>query len=197
MQLKRELKKTNVQLAWKLYNYVNKWDKQIFGNKTLNNSAYMFVLTLIAMYESLSMSDLVDLSGISYKETYRYMDSLLRHFCLINLENGSYSLSKKFIDSINRDNTKLDNINEQVFATVINNMKYHVRIFSENLSIDEEQRKYKLMKSLLNPVISNPIHSTYCRDLSKLGYMKFIQGTRELKLNKLAYLKDWVGTRVI
>ena len=72
------------------------------------------------------------------------------------------------------------------------NIKYHTKILQENLGSDSE-KNVGLIRSLLNPVISNPIAVEDCRALSKLGYMKYRPQKKELKLNAVAYLKDWVG----
>ena len=63
------------------------------------------------------------------------------------------------------------------------------------VSYTDSEKNVDLIRSLLNPVISNPIAVEDCRALSRLGYMKYRPQNKELKLNAVAYLKDWVGAR--
>lgn len=201
-------KKYNLQLAWEVYNYLTQNDQYIFGNKTLNNTAYIFILTLTAMYGSVSFIDLINVSGVSFKELYMYLDSLTLHFELLKRETladgvQKYMLSESFIKTVQTKKLKLDytinvdELNKKVFLNVLKNMRYHMKILSKNLCIEEHQGKFKLMRALLNPVISNPVRINDVRQLSRLGYMKLNPKTKELKLNKHAYLKDWTGSSVI
>lgn len=192
-----KLAKNNVDLAWKLYNYLNVWEDKIFGKKSSNNAIYMFILTTVALNEKLTLQDIITKIGIEYKDVYRYVDSLVRYHGFLTSTAGEYTISKSLQKSIADSDIKVSEVNEEIFCTVLNNMRYHTQIFQENLTLDENNGKFKMMRSLLNPVISNPIHASDCRQLSRLGYMKYRPQKKEFMLNAVAYKKDWVGTHVI
>lgn len=192
-----EVTKDNADLAWKLYNYLNVWEDKIFGKKSSNNAVYMFILTIVALNNCLTLADIISKVGIEYKDVYRFVDSLVRYHGFLVLEEGKYSLSPDLKKSIADSDIKVSEVNEKIFCTLLSNMRYHTQIFQENLTLDEDNGKFKMMRSLLNPVISNPIHASDCRQLSRLGYMKYRPQKKEFMLNAIAYKKDWVGTNVI
>lgn len=74
-----KITKSNADIAWKLYNYLNVWEDKIFGKKSPNNAIYMFILTMVALNNELTLSDIINKGDIEYKEAYRYIDSLVRY----------------------------------------------------------------------------------------------------------------------
>ena len=189
--------KKNVDLAWKLYNYCNLWEDKLFGQKTSNNSLYMLILTLISLYGELTLAEIMKKTDLPYKDIFKYIDTLTRHYEFLKATNYGYKLNADLIKSIEDSDIKIVDINEKVLCTVISNMCYHAKILKNNLEFEEETEQFKVIRSLLNPVISNPIHIEDCRKLSALGYMKYNPINKILKLNEVAYKKDWVGINVI
>ena len=192
-----EITKERLDLAWKVYNYVNIYEDKIFGSKKPNNASYMFILTLIALYGEMNMQHIIHHTGVGFKDIYKYIEGLQGYYRLIAHTADMYHISSTFLRSIKSCKIKINPVNEDVFCTVLSNMRYHTNIFQENLQLEENSSKFKLMRAMLNPVISNPIHAKDCRKLSTLGYMKYQPQKKELKLNEIAYKKDWVGTSVI
>ena len=192
-----KISKTNLNKAWKLYNYLITWEEEIFGSKSFNNSACIFILTLVALYDRLTQAELREKSGVSYADIYRNVESLEKHYNYIVNNNGTYEISPDLLRTLENEDIKLNEVNENIFCTVLNNMRYHTQIFEKNLTLEKDNDKFHMMRALLNPVISNPIHNTDCRKLSLLGYMKYKPQKKQLSLNEFAYKKDWVGTRVI
>lgn len=182
-----KITKSNADIAWKLYNYLNVWEHKIFGKKSPNNAIYMFILTMVALSNELTLSDIINKGDIEYKEAYRYIDSLVRYHKFLNYDKNTYKISSDFLKSIN----------EGVFCILLSNMKYHTQIFQEHLTLTEKNNKFKIIRALVSPVISNPIHASDCRQLSMLGYMKYRPQKKEFMLNEVAYKKDWVGLHVI
>lgn len=187
----------NIELAWKLYNYLNIWEGKIFGKKTPNNASNILIVTLVAFYEELSLTEISLKSGVKYADLYRYVDSLTKYFKLLDYTDGKYRLSKNLVKSVHDSNLQVSKVNEKIFCTVLSNMKYHTKIFQEHLDLKEETGKFKMVRAMLNPVISNPIKANDFRKLSLLGYMKYKPQNKELKLNAVAYEKDWVGVTAV
>ena len=192
-----KITKSNADIAWKLYNYLNVWEDKIFGKKSSNNAIYMFILTMVALNNELTLSDIINKMNIEYKEVYRYIDSLVRYHKFLSYDGNTYKISSDFLKSINDSDIKVSEVNEKVFCTLLSNMKYHTQIFQEHLTLTEKNNKFKIMRALMSPVISNPIHASDCRQLSMLGYMKYRPQKKEFMLNEVAYKKDWVGLHVI
>lgn len=192
--------KNNVDLAWKLYNYLNTWEDKIFGSESCKNAPCIFILTLVAFYGGLSNIEIMKKTNTTYLEMYRFIESLTRYYQFLeyNRKKDKYELSSELIKSALDSDVKTSEINEKVFCTLLNNMKYHIKIFSDNLSLDPNTNsKFNVMKALLNPVVSKPIHVNNLKQLSSLGYMKYNSQSKKLKLNAIAYKKDWAGTNVI
>jgi len=193
-----KVEKTNVDTAWKIYNYLNIWEDKVFGGRGQGNVVSMFILTLVALHNKLALSEITNKLQLPYKDVYKYIDSLTRYYKFLGIDNtGNYVLTDVLLKSIKDSDITVPEVNEEIFCTVMSNLKYHTQIFQENLTLKGEVGKFKLMQALLNPVISNPIHASDCRQLSKLGYMKFRPQKKEFKLNEIAYRKDWVGTSVL
>lgn len=180
--------------TWGVYNYLIHWEKQIFGAKSVKNSVYMFLVTLVAMHGKMSLTDLIKESGVPYKDIYRYTESLTRHYNLLKYENNYYELSDSFSESVAKDKSiKFQKQNMEVLGTFIKNMRHHVDIIRDNLGTDDVGTDFKYMRALCSPVVSKPIRATDLNPLAKLGYMKYNPVTKILKLNKYAYKKDWTG----
>jgi len=193
-----KVEKTNVDTAWKIYNYLNIWEDKVFGGRGQGNVVSMFILTLVALHNKLALSEITNKLQLPYKDVYKYIDSLTRYYKFLGTDStGNYVLTDVLLKSIKDSDITVPEVNEEIFCTVMSNLKYHTQIFQENLTLKGEVGKFKLMQALLNPVISNPIHASDCRQLSKLGYMKFRPQKKEFKLNEIAYRKDWVGTSVL
>lgn len=194
------ISKNNVDLAWKLYNYLNTWEGKIFGSESCKNTPCIFILTLVAFYGGLSNIEIMKKTNTTYSEMYRFIESLTRYYQFLeyNRKKDKYELSSALVKSALDSDVKTSEINEKVFCTLLNNMKYHIKIFSDNLSLDPNTNsKFNVMKALLNPVVSKPIHVNNLKQLSYLGYMKYNPQSKKLKLNAVAYKKDWAGTNVI
>lgn len=184
--------KTSSDLAWKLYTYLNKYERLVFGCKKPHNAISILILTVVELHGEMSMSDISDELGLSYADIYRFVDNLEKYFNFLERTEIGFKVCKQLKDNAKKENTQCTKNTKKIFATVLANVKYHTKIFQDNLSTDSE-KNVRLIRSLLNPVISNPIAVDDCRALSRLGYMKFRPQKKELKLNAVAYLKDWVG----
>lgn len=189
----KEVTKSRSDSAWKLYNYLNNFERLVFGCKKKHNAISILILTVVELHGSLSTSDISDELGLPYSEIYRYVDNLEKYFHFLErCEDSALKVCKTLKDNAEKESLKFSKDTQKVFTTVIANVKYHTKIFQDNLGSDSEQN-VGLIRSLLNPVISNPIAVEDCRQLSRLGYMKYRPQKKELKLNAVAYLKDWVG----
>lgn len=186
---------TNNNLAaWGVYNYLIHWEKQIFGAKSVKNSVYMFLVTLVAIHKKMSLTELIKESGVPYKDIYRYTESLTRHYNLLSYKDNYYELSYSFAESVVKDKSiKFQKHNMEVLGTFMRNMRHHVDIIRENLGTEDVRTDFKYMRALCSPVVSKPIRATDLNPLAKLGYMKYNPITKILKLNKFAYKKDWTG----
>ena len=120
-----KITKSNADIAWKLYNYLNVWEDKIFGKKSPNNAIYMFILTMVALNNELTLSDIINKVNIEYKEVYRYIDSLVRYHKFLSYDGNTYKISSDFLKSINDSDIKVSEVNEKVFCTLLSNMKYH------------------------------------------------------------------------
>ena len=185
--------KSRSDSAWKLYNYLNNFERLVFGCKKKHNAISILILTVVELHGELSTSDISDELGLSYGDIYRFVDNLEKYFQFLErTDKGTLKVSKTLKENAEKEVTKFSKDTQKVFATVLANIKYHTKILQENLGSDSE-KNVGLIRLLLNPVISNPIAVEDCRALSKLGYMKYRPQKKELKLNAVAYLKDWVG----
>lgn len=202
-------------IAWKAYNYLDQNEIYVFGNKSSRNSIYMLLVTVIALYGNLTQNRLYRITGLPFRELFKYIDSLQLHYnfvdvqrvnntdCIgMNYTTSEYSLSSLFLQSLYTRKQKsdfTDNIsdyNKEIFINMLKNMKYHIKILKSNLEL-ENNGEFKLFRALLNPLLGRPIRFDDYKKLSKLGYMRYDTNTKELRLNKLAYLKDWIGADVI
>ena len=191
----KEVTKSRAELAWKLYNYLNNFERLVFGCKKKYNAISILILTVVELHDSMSMSEISEELGLLYKDIYRFVDNLEKYFHFLErTENGKFKVCKDLRDNAEKESTTTCVGTKKVFTTVLANVKYHTKIFQDNLNTDSE-KNVGLIRSLLNPVISNPIAVEDCRALSRLGYMKYRPQNKELKLNAVAYLKDWVGAR--
>lgn len=189
----KEVTKSRSDLAWKLYNYLNNFERLVFGCKKSHNAISILILTVVELHGDMSTSDISDELGLPYGEIYRYVDNLEKYFNFLERTGeGTLRVCKQLRDNAEKENVQTPKSTQKVFTTVLANVKYHTKIFQDNLSTDSE-KNVGLIRSLLNPVISNPIAVEDCRQLSRLGYMKYRPQKKELKLNAVAYLKDWVG----
>lgn len=191
-----EITKITAKNAWQLYNYLNKYERMVFGCKKSHNAISILILTIVALRVELTTSEISEELGLSYGDVYRFVDNLEKYFgFLIHTENG-FKISDKLLENASKEEIECSKDVKQVFTTVLANLKYHTKILNDNLGKDS-QENVKLVRSLLNPVMSNPIAIEDCRTLSRLGYMKYRPQKKELKLNAVAYLKDWVCANAI
>ena len=164
----------------------------VFGSKDSHNTISIIILTVVALHGNLSMGEISSELGLSYKELYRFVDNLEKYFQFLVATGEGFSVSNTLLESAYKEEISSPKDVRKIFITVLSNLKYHTKILQDNLGYSSEAN-VKLVRSMLNPVFSNPIQIEDCRALSKLGYMKYKPQKRELKLNAIAYLKDWVG----
>ena len=176
--------------ALKIYSYLDTWKDKIFPRANDTVYKYIFALTVISMYDGVELSIISSKLNMKTQDTYRVMQELEISLQLVTRVDSKYYLSEKLQDNVSKEQFNATETQVNTFNKIIKNLSSHCRIIGENLNVNNE-RELPLVHSLINPLMSNPIHIDDCRQLSKLGYMKYNNITKKLKLNSIAYQKDW------
>ena len=174
----------------KIYSYLYTWKDKIFPRADDTVYKYIFALTVISMYNGVDLSFISNKLNMKTQDTYRVMQELEISLQLVTRVDSKYYLSKQLQDNVDKETFNATEVQISTFNKIIKNLSSHCRIIGENLNVSSN-KELPLVHSLINPLMSKPIHIDDCRQLSKLGYMKYNNITKKLKLNSIAYQKDW------
>ena len=174
----------------KRYSYLDTWKDKIFPRADDTVYKYIFALTVISMYNGVDLSFISNKLNMKTQDTYRVMQELEISLQLVTRVDSKYYLSKQLQDNVDKETFNATEVQISTFNKIIKNLSSHCRIIGENLNVSSN-KELPLVHSLINPLMSKPIHIDDCRQLSKLGYMKYNNITKKLKLNSIAYQKDW------
>lgn len=174
----------------KVYSYLDTWKDKIFPRADDTVYKYIFALTVISMYNGVDLSFISNKLNMKTQDTYRVMQELEISLQLVTRVDSKYYLSKQLQENVDKETFNATETQISTFNKIIRNLSSHCRIIGENLNVSSN-KELPLVHSLINPLMSKPIHVDDCRQLSKLGYMKYNNITKKLKLNSIAYQKDW------
>lgn len=176
--------------ALKIYSYLDTWKDKIFPRANDTVYKYIFAITVIAMYDGAELHFISNKLNLKTQDTYRVLQELEISLQLVTRVDSKYYLSKQLQDNVDKETFNATEVQISTFNKIIKNLSSHCKVIGGNLGISKKE-ELPLVHSLINPLMSNPIHIDDCRQLSKLGYMKYNNITKKLKLNSIAYQKDW------
>lgn len=200
------LRQVDVYLAYKLYVYLQKNKKHIFGD-SYNTEIYVSLIPLICAYGGMTLNELVELTGKKEIFLKAVLQELEDKYNCVKLDKDlvlgrtwyakgtkgvwkvSYWLENKAFELRINPGTRV----LQVFAITLNNIKEHMKLMANNACQTGSFALFNTVLEALTPLKFN-FKTVEAASIIKLGYLKNRNGV--VDLNRNAYLTDKRATQV-